>query len=140
MINIIIAIFQLVMAIGLIIFWIIFFKVTNKSEDKSEIYLTHERSFPLPDLGLIAPTLIIGGIGLLVGDKIGIFFIILSAGGLFFLGLIDLAFNINARNGDYKSKEDQMTSYVIISLILTLAIINLIYGLVEFYNMCSIGI
>ena len=136
MINIIIAILQLVLVTGLVLFWIIFFKTTNKSADKSEIYLTHERSFPIPDLGLIAPTLVISAIGLLIGNSIGIFFTILSAGALYFLGLIDLAFNVNARKGDYKSKEDQMTSYIIISLVLTLATINLIYGLIEFNNMC----
>ncbi|MHA1300583.1 MAG: hypothetical protein ACTSO9_14285 [Candidatus Helarchaeota archaeon] len=136
MINIIIAIFQLIMAAGLIIFWIIFFKEVNNDPNLSEIYLAHERSFPLPDLGLITPSLIISAIGLLLNNKIGIFFTILSAGALFFLGLIDLAFN--TKEGGYVDKSDQMISFAIISLIFTMAIINFIYGWIEFQNFVTL--
>ncbi|MHA1379785.1 MAG: hypothetical protein ACTSRG_15550 [Candidatus Helarchaeota archaeon] len=136
MINIIVAILQLIMSAGLIIFWINFLKVEKNNPDNSEIYLAHELSFPLPDLGLIAPTLIISAIGLLINNSIGIYFSLVSGGALMFLGLIDLAFNL--KNGDLmKTKSDLITSYAIVILVFTMAIINLIYGWIEFQNLMT---
>ena len=89
------------LALGIIGFWLYFFKVENKDPKNSQVYLHYERAFPLPDLGWIVVSLIIAGIGLLQNAKFGFIMTIASGGGLIFLGLVDVAFN--AQNEGYSS-------------------------------------
>ena len=131
MIEIVLAILQIILAVGIIGFWIFFFKVENKDPEKEEWYLKHERSFPLPDLGLITVCLLVAATGLLVGERFGIFFTIVAGGGLMFLGLIDLAFNL--QNGLFKTKNiDAYMSISIVTIVLIMGILSLIYGYVNF--------
>lgn len=131
MIEIILAILQIILAVGIVGFWIFFFKVENKNPEKEEWYLRHERSFPLPDLGLITVCLLVAATGLLVGERFGIFFTIVAGGGLMFLGLIDLAFNL--QNGLFKTKNiDAYMSISIVTIVLIMGILSLIYGYVNF--------
>jgi len=131
MIEIILAILQIILALGIVGFWIFFFKVENKNPEKKEWYLRHERSFPLPDLGLITVCLLIAATGLLVGERFGIFFTIVAGGGLLFLGLIDLAFNL--QNGLFKTKNiDAYMSISIVTIVLIMGILSLIYGYINF--------
>ena len=131
MIEIILAILQIILAVGIVGFWIFFFKVENKDPEKEEWYLKHERSFPLPDLGLITVCLLIAATGLLIGERFGIFFTIVAGGGLMFLGLIDLAFNL--QNGLFKTKNmDAYMSISIVSIVLIMGILSLIYGYINF--------
>lgn len=92
--DITIAVFELLIAVGLIGFWIYFFLVENKNPEKSDVYFGFERSFPVPDLGWVTPSLIIAAIGLLSGQSYGIFFTITSGSALLFLGLLDISFNV----------------------------------------------
>ncbi|MHA2288668.1 MAG: hypothetical protein ACXABG_07765, partial [Promethearchaeota archaeon] len=118
-------------AIGIAGFWIFFFMVENKNPKKEEWYLKHERSFPLPDLGLITVCLLVAATGLLSGERFGIFFTIVSGGGLIFLGLIDLAFNL--QNGLFKTKDaDAYMSIAIVSIVLIMGVLSLIYGYINF--------
>jgi len=131
MIEIILAILQIILAVGIVGFWIFFFKVENKNPEKEEWYLRHERSFPLPDLGLITVCLLVAATGLLIGERFGIFFTIVAGGGLMFLGLIDLAFNL--QNGLFKTKNiDAYMSISIVTIVLIMGILSLIYGYVNF--------
>ena len=131
MIEIILAILQIILAVGIVGFWIFFFKVENKDPEKEEWYLRHERSFPLPDLGLITVCLLVAAVGLLIGQRFGIFFTTVAGGGLLFLGLIDLAFNL--QNGLFKTKNmDAYMSISIVSIVLVMGILSLIYGYLNF--------
>ena len=131
MIEIILAILQIILAVGLVGFWIFFFKVENKNPEKEEWYLKYERSFPLPDLGLIMVCLLIAAAGLLIGERFGIFFTIVAGGGLMFLGLIDFA--INLQNGLFKTKDmDAYMSIGIVSFVLIMGVLSLIYGYINF--------
>lgn len=131
MIEMVLAVVQIILAIGIIGFWIFFFKVENKDPEKEEWYLKHEKSFPLPDLGLITVCLLIAAAGLLSGERFGIFFTIVSGGGLMFLGLIDLAFNL--QNGLFKTKNiDAYMSIGIVSIVLIMGVLCLIYGYINF--------
>jgi hypothetical protein len=131
MIEIILAILQIILTVGLVGFWIFFFKVENKDPEKEEWYLKHERSFPLPDLGLIAVCLLLAATGLLIGERFGIFFTIVAGGGLMFLGLIDFAFNL--QNGLFKTKNmDAYVSIAIVSIVLIMGVLSLIYGYFNF--------
>jgi len=94
MINIVMAILQLLLAVGFIGFWVIFYFTEYKKPTMNESSFTHEKSFPLPDLGWITPCLFIAGIGILIGCKFGFFFSALAGSGMIFLGLIDLAYDI----------------------------------------------
>ena len=92
--NTLIAIFEILIALGLIGFWIYFFLIENKNPEKSEVYFGFERSFPVPDLGWVTPGLIIAAIGLLSEQRFGLFFTITSGSALLFLGLLDISFNV----------------------------------------------
>ena len=97
--QVFIAVCQLVIALGIGGFWIYFFLVENKNPEKSAVYLGFERSFPVPDLGWLIPTLILASIGLFSDLPFGLFFTITSGSALIFLGLLDISFN--AQNGGY---------------------------------------
>lgn len=86
------AYFQIIYALGIIIFWILFFMFENNNPEKSEIYLAHERAFPVPDLGYLAPCLIIGSIGILKNKHYGFLFSILAGSSLIFLSVLDTTF------------------------------------------------
>ncbi|MGV9174002.1 MAG: hypothetical protein ACOC44_09480 [Promethearchaeia archaeon] len=101
MINIILAIFQILIGLGIVGFWIGFF--TGGKNEMDEIELVHEKTFPLPDLGWVTPMLVIAAIGLILDAKFGYFFSALAGSGMMFLGLIDLAFHV--QNDKYKTKD-----------------------------------
>ncbi|MEJ2294105.1 MAG: hypothetical protein P8Y23_04995 [Candidatus Lokiarchaeota archaeon] len=131
MIEIIIAILQIILAAGLIGFWIYFFLFENKDPEKEEYYLKHERSFPLPDLGLITVSLIIAAIGLLSNQRYGVFFTVVAGGALLFLGLIDFAFNL--QNKRFTTKDmDAYMSIFIVAVALFMGILSLIFGYFNF--------
>ncbi len=94
-IIIFVAIMELVIAAGIISFWIAFFSTDLVSIDDphlEEIYLAFESAFPVADISL-SIVLIIGGIGLLKKMPIGFLFSLLGGGSLIFLGLLDISFN-----------------------------------------------
>ena len=120
MINIIMAILQILLGIGFVGFWVIFYFTEYKNPKMEETAFIHEKSFPLPDLGWIMPCLFIAGFGLLLEQKFGFFFSALAGSGMMFLGLIDLAYDI--QNDVFKKKE--FGTYIGILII----IIMLIFG------------
>jgi hypothetical protein len=131
MIEIIIAILQIILAAGLIGFWIYFFLFENKDPEKEEYYLKHERSFPLPDLGLITVSLIIAAIGLLSNQRYGVFFTVVAGGALLFLGLIDFAFNLQNKRFTTKDMDAYMSIFIVV-VALFMGILSLIFGYFNF--------
>jgi len=91
--NIIIPVLELFTALGIILFWIYFFIVENANPSNNSIYLAFERSFPLADIGWLAPVLIIGAIGLMQKQRFGSVFSLAGGGALIFLSLLDISFN-----------------------------------------------
>jgi hypothetical protein len=129
MLNIVFAIFQLLIAIGLIGFWLMFYFTEVKNRNMSEVEFKHEMSFPLPDLGWVLPNLIISAIGLLLEQSFGYFFTITAASGMMFLGLIDFAFNY--QNGGFSVKKHGFDAYMsifIVAVMLIMGPIFLVYG------------
>ena len=97
----IIAVIEILIAIGIISFWAAFFStgmVSIKDPQLKETYLAFESAFPLPD-GWLVISLITGGIGLLKKKKYGYFFSLIGGSSLIFLGLVDISFNV--RQGIY---------------------------------------
>jgi heme/copper-type cytochrome/quinol oxidase subunit 2 len=128
---VIIAALQIFLAIGFIAVWIYLFKYELSNPKRSEVYRAFERSFPLPDLCWITPTLIISAIGLLMDERFGIFFTIISGSSLIFLGLLDISFNL--QQGGYKtSKMDTIFNLTINIICVIFGPIFLIVGWINF--------
>lgn len=97
------AVLMLLTAIGIILFWVIFFADLDAQREstfasRSEAWFTWELSFPLAD-AWVALTAILGSIGLWRKRPAGVLFGLISGGALVFLGLIDLLFFLE--NGLY---------------------------------------
>ena len=95
-----IAILELLTAVGLILFWILFFTVGLAPKNPPRGYLEYEHSFPLPD-GLLAILMLVSGTLLLLNNPLGVSLSLVAAGALVFLGVLDFSFNI--QNGLYKT-------------------------------------
>lgn len=92
----VIAVLLLVTAVGIVAYWVDFFVRGSVNVVDEEWYLKFERAFPAAD-GFTAGCAAIGGIGLLADARYGIAFALVAAGGLVFLGLMDVAFNLENR-------------------------------------------
>ena len=87
---------QLVMAAGLVGFWVIFFAGPPPrfpDPDRARVYEAFESAFPLADL-VLALALTVGGAGLLRRSAIGPPASLAAAGALVFLGLLDVLFDV----------------------------------------------
>jgi hypothetical protein len=82
---------------GIIGFWIIFFTFGLAPEHAPACYYAYEHAFPLPD-AVLAIGLIAGGV-MTFRNQLKYDWLLPSAGGLIFLGLVDFAFNV--QNGMY---------------------------------------
>jgi hypothetical protein len=96
--NALAAILMLATALGLTIFWILFFTVGLAPDPAPECYLVFEHSFPLPD-SFLALAFFIAGVLRLKKRREGAVLALASAGALIFLGVLDFSFNI--QNGVY---------------------------------------
>lgn len=133
MLNFVIAIFQIVISVGLLGFWIMFYFTEVKNRKMSEVEYKHELSFPLPDLGWVFPSLVISAIGLLLGQDFGYFFAITAASGMMFLGLIDLAFNL--QNKKFNTKEHGADAYMSIFIVAVMLIMGPIFLIFGWFNL-----
>jgi len=95
-----IASLEIATALGIAIFWILFFSVGMAPAHLPTAYFAFEHSFVPADavlfLGLLA-----GGSLILKAQPLGRVLSLMCAGGLIFLGLVDSGFNV--RNGIYTS-------------------------------------
>lgn len=94
-----VAIFEILTAIGLVLFWLAFFTLGLAPENPPQGFFEYEHSFPLPD-GLLAIGLFTAGTALLKCKEIGKLISLVCSGALFFLGVVDFSFNI--QNGMYQ--------------------------------------
>ena len=129
MLNVIIAIFQVIWIFLFIGFWFAFYITEYKKGKMSEVEYKHEISFPFPDLGWIVPNLIIAAIGTLLKQDFGYFFSALAGSGMMFLGIIDLAFDIqNEKFNREKYGIDALVSIGVVVLTLIFGPVFIIYG------------
>ena len=98
---------------GILLFWIAFFSVNLVPENAPACYLAFEHSFPPPD-GLLALGLIAAGLLVLRGRPAGGRLSLVNAGGLLFLGVIDISFNL--QNGIYGLGLDELISMAAINI------------------------
>ncbi len=89
------AVLELVLAAGIVSFWIAYFSadiVQINDPVLKEKYLAFESAFPVPD-AYLSVVLVIGGIGLLRKKVYGRLFSLIGGASLIFLGLLDVSFN-----------------------------------------------
>lgn len=89
------AVLELVLAAGIVSFWIAYFSadiVQINDPVLKEKYLAFESAFPVPD-AYLSVVLVIGGIGLLRKKAYGRLFSLIGGASLVFLGLLDISFN-----------------------------------------------
>lgn len=105
---------QIGTGIGILCFWTVFLIFENSAESNDAVYLAFERSFLLPDIGWLVPVLFLSAWLNLLRKSAGILLTAVSAGGLIFLGLIDIGFN--AAQGIYSSAEHNGAMALIINI------------------------
>lgn len=99
---IIAAVLELVLAVGIVLFWVAFFttdEVQIRDPRLKEKYLAFESAFPVPDAYLVI-VLVAGSIGLWRQKSYGRLFSLIGGASLVFLGLLDISFN--TQHGIYR--------------------------------------
>jgi hypothetical protein len=109
----VLSVLMLIMAAGLILFWIGFFTVGLAPENPPSCYFAYEHSFPVPDI-MLAITLTAAAMLLRKGNPLGKRLSLVCAGALFFLGILDMCFN--AQNGVYASSTMDLVSNLFINI------------------------
>ncbi len=131
MLNIIISLAEFVVGLGIIIYWFFFYKVVKKDSKKSIPYITHEKSFPIADLCWTMPNLFIASLGVILSQRFGIFFSIISGSSLIFLGLLDITFNV--QNKVFSNNISDTIIHLFINLsCLIFGIVFLVFGWLNF--------
>lgn len=95
-----IASLEIVTAAGFILSWATLLFIGMAPENPPACYFAYKYPFLLPD-GVLCILLLISGVLLMKGREMGFKLSLIAAGGLVFLGLVDLAFNI--QNGVYSA-------------------------------------
>lgn len=80
-------------AICCIYYWIDFYVKGEVQVVNEDWYIKFQKSFAIADLWM-AVCALVGAAGLLMGQTYGLLFALLAAASLIFLGLMDVAFNI----------------------------------------------
>jgi hypothetical protein len=108
-----IPVLEILTGTGIILFWIAFFTVGLAPTHPPECYFAYEHAFPPPDI-ILSIALIASGILLLKGRPAGVKLSLISAGGLIFLGILDISFNL--QNGVYLISTGELISNGFINL------------------------
>ncbi|WP_028079859.1 hypothetical protein [Solimonas soli] len=82
----------------IVAYWLAFFLGGSVQASSDACYLVFERSFPLPD-GFVALCAVLAAEGLRRRRASAVAWALLTAGGFFFVGLIDINYNLG--NGMY---------------------------------------
>jgi hypothetical protein len=99
--------------IGIATFWLLFVTIGMAPASPPACCFAYEHAFPPPDL-LLAAALIASGIDILRGGEWGMNVSLACAGGLMFLGVLDLSFS--AQNGGFAGPLSEALQAGVISL------------------------
>lgn len=100
-------------AAGIVAYWVSFFTGGEVHASADPCYLAFERNFPLPD-GFVALCAVLAAESLRRGRAEALLWGLLTAGGFFFLGFIDTAYNL--WNGMYARLSAPMAAEIAINL------------------------
>lgn len=107
------ALLQIATGLGIAAFWLLFFTVGLAPANPPACYFAFEHAFPPPDL-MLAAALAVSAAGVLRGGAWGSTLALVCAGGLLFLGVIDLTFT--AQSGGLRGPFLEVASSLAISL------------------------
>ncbi len=98
---------------GIVLYWLSYFGGGEVHAAADPCYHVFERNFPLPD-GFVALCAALCAVQLQRGRDSALLWGLLAAGGFYFLGLIDVAYNL--WNGMYALRSAAMAAEVAINL------------------------
>jgi hypothetical protein len=101
-------------AFGIPAYWISFFMGGDVHASQEQWYLVFHRTFPVPD-GATALCAALCAIGLVRRKEWAVFWGLITAGGLMFLGLIDTSFNV--QNNIYGKASGAVGTEIIINFL-----------------------
>ncbi|WP_131809351.1 hypothetical protein [Mycobacteroides immunogenum] len=101
-------------AVGILGYWISFFTSGEVHAAKDACYLVFQRNFPAPD-GATALFGVISAVGLVRNKDWAVLWGLVAAGGILFLGLIDISYNV--WNGMYSSFSAAMLAENMINIV-----------------------
>ncbi len=85
---------QRLFALGIFLWWLVYFTVTRHTPPPVAAYFDFEDAFPLADLGWLVPLLLIAAHHNTRGTDQAPVWTAAAGGALVFLGLLDLSFNL----------------------------------------------
>ena len=95
--DLITGVLEIATGVGIIAFWILFYSTDMmKPKNPPEGYMSHERAFVFPDT-LTSIALIAAAILLFMKNPLGGSLSLVCSGALMFLGVIDLAYNLQTK-------------------------------------------
>ncbi|MGH8457251.1 MAG: hypothetical protein ACRETE_09725 [Stenotrophobium sp.] len=100
-------------ALGIVLYWISYFTGGEVQASGENCYRMFERNFPLPD-GFVALCAVLCALNLRRGREPALLWGLLTAGGFFFLGYIDIAYNL--WNGMYAAISAPMAAEIVINI------------------------
>ncbi len=100
-------------ALGIAAYWISYFTGGEVHATDDLCYHVFERNFPLPD-GFVAACCVLCALNLRQQKESALLWGLLAAGGFFFLGFIDVAYNL--WNGMYLKLNAAMAAEIVINL------------------------
>lgn len=109
----VLSIIQIATGATILVFWVLFFTVGLAPAKPPACYFAFEHAFPLPDT-MLAIALMASGANVLAGGTWGRGVSLTCAGGLLFLGILDLSFTM--QNGGFSGPVGEALQSGIISL------------------------
>lgn len=112
------ATWMIVTALGLVAFWLTWFRVPHTAQWQPAGYVEHERVFVFPD-STLALLLLVSAVLLLLGEPLGRSLALLDAGMLAFLGIIDAAYF--TQHGMFARQREGLLNATLVGSVLSLA-------------------
>ena len=103
----------LVFSLGVIAYWVSFYTSGDVNLNADADYLAFERAFTAADL-MTAVLAIVSAIGLMLRRGWGVLFGLVCAGGILFLGFMDISYDLT--HGIYLAVSGPMVAEVLINL------------------------
>ena len=123
-----VSVLLLVAAVAVIYYWVDFFKKGSVHVVKDDWYIRFQKAFPPADLWMAACA-VVGSVGILTEHAYGLLFALLAAGGLIFLALMDITFNVQNKLYRLLATSNEMRFELLVNfLTLALGIIVIAYS------------